>query len=125
MVIHLPDFLGIGHVFGGHVKRARTIMHGKTSLIYHKRSDVFKNISNPFVATRYHSLIVEKQSIRTPLRIIAWTKDQEVMGLRHVHHPTFGVQFHPESILTTSGKKILLNFLRISGVKAKARCDVA
>ncbi len=101
----------IGHVFGGTVSRAKKIMHGKVSDIYHNQKDLFKGIKNPFIATRYHSLLVQQKSFPSMLTITAWTKDKEIMGLRHKTHPTFGVQFHPESILTTSGKQILKNFL--------------
>ncbi len=103
----------IGHVFGGKVSRAKKIMHGKVSEIYHDKKGIFKGITNPFPATRYHSLLVQRHLFPSTLEIIAWTKDKEIMGLRHKHHNTFGVQFHPESILTTSGKKILSNFLQV------------
>jgi anthranilate synthase/aminodeoxychorismate synthase-like glutamine amidotransferase len=103
----------LGHVFGGKVIRAKKIMHGKISQIYHNKKGVFKNIPNPFSATRYHSLLVENRSVPPVLEITAWTKDKEIMGLKHKAHPTFGVQFHPESILTPCGKQILKNFLNI------------
>jgi len=102
----------IGEVFGGRVIGAKNIMHGKTSLIYHDKKGIFKNVKNPFEATRYHSLIVERRSFPDILEIIAETKEKEIMGLRHRKHPTWGVQFHPESILTKEGKKILANFIR-------------
>ncbi len=101
----------IGYVFGGVVSRAKKIMHGKVSEIYHRNKDLFKGIKNPFPATRYHSLLVQRGSFPSALEITAWTQDKEIMGLRHKTHKTFGVQFHPESILTTSGKQILKNFL--------------
>ena len=104
----------IGYVFGGKVSRARKIMHGKVSQIYHDKRGIFKGIDNPFPATRYHSLLVQKKLFPRNLEITAWTKDDEIMGLRHKNHKTFGVQFHPESILTTSGKQILKNFLQIT-----------
>lgn len=104
----------IGHVFGGKVIRASQIMHGKTSQIQHNAKDLFYKIPNPFTATRYHSLLVEKKSFPKDLEITAWTKDQEVMGLRHKNFPVYGVQFHPESILTTHGKDILRNFLKLA-----------
>jgi len=104
----------IGEVFGGDVVQARRLMHGKTSMIYHNKKEIFKNIPNPFEATRYHSLIVKKETLPKSLKIIAWTKDGEIMGLRHVKYPVWGVQFHPESILTLYGKDILRNFLEIS-----------
>ena len=104
----------IGHVFGGRVVRAKKIMHGKVSEIYHNGRGIFKGIDNPFTATRYHSLLVERKTFPSALELTAWTKDQEVMGVRHRKDPTFGVQFHPESILTPAGKRILKNFLAIS-----------
>ena len=104
----------IGDVFGGKVVRAKRIMHGKISEIYHTKDPIFRGISNPFDATRYHSLLVEKKSLPSVLRLTAWTKENEIMGLKHATHPTWGVQFHPESILTVEGKKILKNFLDLS-----------
>lgn len=103
----------IGYVSGGTVARARRLMHGKTSLIYHDGRDIFKGLSNPFEATRYHSLIVKRDGLPKTLKITAWTKEKEIMGLRHRKWPLFGVQFHPESILTKEGKKLLSNFLKI------------
>jgi anthranilate synthase/aminodeoxychorismate synthase-like glutamine amidotransferase len=86
-------------------------MHGKTSLIYHNGKELFKGLPNPFEATRYHSLLVEKKSLPDCLQITAWTKENEIMGLRHKKYPVWGVQFHPESILTRAGKELLGNFL--------------
>jgi anthranilate synthase component 2 len=103
----------IGEVFGGKVIRADKLMHGKTSQIYHNNSPIFKGLSNPFEATRYHSLIVEKKSLPDSLQITAWTKDKEIMGLAHKKFPIWGVQFHPESILTREGKKLLENFINL------------
>ncbi|MCS7061726.1 MAG: aminodeoxychorismate/anthranilate synthase component II [Anaerolineae bacterium] len=100
----------MGHVFGGRVVRAPRLMHGKTSLIYHNNRDLFKELPNPFEATRYHSLIVE-EPLPQVLEVTAFTKEGELMGLRHKSHPTFGVQFHPESVLTKHGKQLLANFL--------------
>ncbi len=100
----------MGYVFGGRVVRAPRLMHGKTSLIHHNGRDLFRGLPNPFEATRYHSLIVE-EPLPPVLEVTAFTKEGEVMGLRHRQHPTFGVQFHPESILTQSGKQIIANFL--------------
>ena len=105
----------IGYVFGGKIIRASRIMHGKTSPIYHHGRDLFQGLPNPFQATRYHSLLVEKKSFPSGLKITAWTKEGEIMGLRHRKHPTWGVQFHPESILTPQGKEILRHFLLFSG----------
>ena len=105
----------LGAAFGGKIIRAKKLMHGKTSPIYHDKSALFKGLPNPFTATRYHSLLVEKKSCPEILKITAWTKEGEIMGLAHKKFPWVqGVQFHPESILTTEGKKILLNFLKIS-----------
>lgn len=101
----------IGQVFGGKVVRAERIMHGKTSEIYHNGKTIFRKIASPFPATRYHSLLVERKSFPSCLEMIAWTREKEIMGLRHRRHPTWGVQFHPESILTQEGKNILRNFL--------------
>ena len=106
----------IGQVFGGKVVRARAIMHGKTSMIHHAGSGVFRDLPNPFSATRYHSLVVEKSSLPDCLEITAWTENadgsiDEIMGLRHKSLPVEGVQFHPESILTQHGHDLLRNFL--------------
>jgi len=101
----------IGQVFGGRVTRNEPA-HGKTSWIRHDNSGVLAGVSDPFEATRYHSLIVERSSVPAELLVTAWTPDGTVMGLRHVKHPTYGVQFHPESVLTKEGKKILGNFVR-------------
>ena len=103
----------IGEVFGGNVVRADKLMHGKTSMIYHDGSRIFKGLSNPFEATRYHSLIVEKRSLPDSLQVTAWTKDNEIMGLMHKKFPIWGVQFHPESILTKEGKQLLKNFINM------------
>ncbi len=102
----------IGYVFGGRIVQAKRLMHGKTSLIYHNQNGIFKKIANPFEATRYHSLIVERKNLPECLEITAWTKEKEIMGLKHKIYPLWGVQFHPESILTKSGKDILANFLK-------------
>ena len=101
----------IGEAFGGKVVRNEP-SHGKTSWIRHDNSGVLAGVNDPFEATRYHSLIVERSSIPDELVVTAWTVDQTVMGLRHARHPTYGVQFHPESVLTKEGKKILSNFIR-------------
>jgi anthranilate synthase/aminodeoxychorismate synthase-like glutamine amidotransferase len=102
----------IGQAFGGKVLGAGRIMHGKTSMITHNNEDVFKDVPNPFQATRYHSLVVERESLPDVLEVTADSEQGELMGLRHREHPTWGVQFHPESILTGEGKKILANFLK-------------
>tara|TARA_X000000950_G_C13847314_1_gene632974 strand:- start:1019 stop:1582 length:564 start_codon:yes stop_codon:yes gene_type:complete len=101
----------IGDVFGGNVVRAERLMHGKTSPIHHDGTSVFKGLSDPFDATRYHSLIVERSSLPDALRITAWTEEGEIMGVEHKELPVHGVQFHPESILTVEGKQLLQNFL--------------
>lgn len=103
----------IGEVFGGRVVGAKNLMHGKTSKIYHDGKGLFKGVKNPFDATRYHSLIVERGSLPRVLRITAETRDKEIMGMVHRDYPIYGVQFHPESILTSEGKKILENFIKL------------
>ena len=103
----------IGAVFGGKIIHAKELMHGKTSMIYHNKKDIFRALPNPFEATRYHSLVVEKKSLPECLEITAWTKDKEIMGLKHKDYSLWGVQFHPESILTKVGKKLLANFLKL------------
>jgi anthranilate synthase/aminodeoxychorismate synthase-like glutamine amidotransferase len=105
----------IGEIYGGKVVRAGRLMHGKTSPIRHDAKGVFRGLPNPFEATRYHSLIVEKSSVPDCLEISADTSEGEIMGLRHREHPVHGVQFHPESILSKEGKDLLANFLRITG----------
>jgi anthranilate synthase/aminodeoxychorismate synthase-like glutamine amidotransferase len=109
----------IGAVFGGKIVSAPRLMHGKTSFIHHDGKDIFQGLSNPFEATRYHSLVVEKKSIPDCLEITAWTDQQEIMGLKHKNYLVIGVQFHPESILTKEGKQLLKNFLNLSqeGIK--------
>lgn len=108
----------LGQVFGGDVIRAREVMHGKTSPIYHNSHGVFKGLNNPFTATRYHSLVVDKNTLPACLEITAWTQKEdgsvdEIMGLRHKMFPIEGVQFHPESILTENGHQLLKNFLEL------------
>jgi len=100
----------IAAVFGGKVVRADRIMHGKTSLVFHDGLTIFRDLANPFEAVRYHSLIVERESLPDCLEISAWTAQGEIMGLRHRQHRIEGVQFHPESILTEAGKNLLQNF---------------
>ena len=107
----------IGQAFGGHIGHARAIMHGKTSMIHHNNSGVFQGLPNPFEATRYHSLVIEQDSLPACLEVTAWTEDvqggiDEIMGVRHKTLAVEGVQFHPESILTASGHDLLRNFLR-------------
>jgi para-aminobenzoate synthetase component II len=104
----------IGYAFGGNVIRAPYLMHGKLSKIYHNSDSIFKDLDIPFNATRYHSLIIEKSTCPDCLQIIAQTDDGLIMGVRHIESPIFGVQFHPESILTESGKLLLSNFIKIA-----------
>lgn len=108
----------IGHVFGGNVIVNYRMMHGKTSAIHHNGRDLFEGMPNPFTATRYHSLVIEKSSMPADLEITAHTDEDEVMGVRHRKHPIFGVQFHPESILTENGRTILRNFLKVPAPSA-------
>jgi anthranilate synthase component 2 len=107
----------IGQVFGGRVVRARQVMHGKTSAVHHRGQGVFAGLSNPFEATRYHSLVVERESLPECLEVTAWTETEdgefdEIMGIRHRQLAVEGVQFHPESILTAHGHDLLRNFLK-------------
>jgi anthranilate synthase/aminodeoxychorismate synthase-like glutamine amidotransferase len=104
----------IGHVFGGEVVRNFRIMHGKTSPIHHDDQGVFRGLSNPFVATRYHSLVIRRESFDNPDFVIsAWTDEGEIMGVRHRRWPLHGVQFHPESFLTDEGPRLLRNFVAL------------
>ncbi|MBI5747100.1 MAG: aminodeoxychorismate/anthranilate synthase component II [Nitrospirae bacterium] len=103
----------IGEAFGGDVVRAGRLMHGKISMIYHDGKTIFKDIPNPFEATRYHSLIIKRETIPSCLIITAETKEGEIMGVRHKDFPIEGMQFHPESILTKAGMDLLRNFLKI------------
>lgn len=102
----------IGQAFGGKIIKAKTLMHGKTSLIHHKNIGVFKDLPNPYTATRYHSLVIERETIPDCLEITAWTDDGEIMGVKHKTLAVEGVQFHPESILTEHGHDLLNNFLK-------------
>ncbi len=102
----------IGHVFGGDVIVNYRMMHGKTSSIYHNSKGLFEGLPSPFTATRYHSLVIRRESIPDCLEITAETEEKEIMGVRHREFPIFGVQFHPESILTEHGRQILKNFLK-------------
>ncbi len=103
----------IGQVYGGDVVRADRLMHGKTSPILHEGHSVFAGMPSPFEATRYHSLIVKRDTLPNELEITAWTEEGEIMGLKHREFPVHGVQFHPESILTQDGKRLLENFLKM------------
>jgi len=102
----------IGQAFGGNIIHAKQLMHGKTSQVTHTNVGVFKGLPNPFTATRYHSLVIERETIPDCLEITAWTEDGEIMGVRHKTLPIEGVQFHPESILTEYGHELLDNFLK-------------
>lgn len=102
----------IAAAFGGRIIKAPVLMHGKTSMIYHEARNIYKNVSNPFEAARYHSLVVEEKSLPSCLKITAKASDGTIMGLRHYEYSLEGIQFHPESILTGEGKKILLNFFK-------------
>ena len=110
----------IGQAFGGKVVRAPRLMHGRTSPILHDGRGVFAGLPSPFLATRYHSLVVERASLPPVLEVSAWTEEGEIMGLRHVERPVEGVQFHPESILTTHGKELLGNWVRRLGPAREA-----
>lgn len=103
----------IGHVFGAKIIKAPLVMHGKTSKIYHNGKNLFKGVDNPFVATRYHSLVIDKKTLPSNLVVNAKTKDGIIMAVKEKNSHLYGVQFHPESILTEAGKKILKNFLKI------------
>ena len=103
----------LGEVYGGKVVRAQRLMHGKTSPILHKGRGIFAGLDNPFEATRYHSLIVDRDTLPECFEVMAWTPENELMGIKHRDHETWGVQFHPESILTTSGLKLIENFLTL------------
>jgi anthranilate synthase component II len=103
----------IGAAFGGDIIRAPRLMHGKTSLVYHDGKTIFSGLPDPFEATRYHSLLIKKETLPACLEITAWTDSDEIMGVRHKEYVLEGVQFHPESILTTVGKDLLRNFLKL------------
>ncbi|NBU58422.1 MAG: aminodeoxychorismate/anthranilate synthase component II [Betaproteobacteria bacterium] len=103
----------IGQAFGGRIVRAKQLMHGKTSLVHHNDTSVFRGLPNPFTATRYHSLVIERESIPDSLEITAWADDGEIMGVRHKTLAVEGVQFHPESILTEHGHAMLGNFVGV------------
>ncbi|MGA9657735.1 MAG: aminodeoxychorismate/anthranilate synthase component II [Asticcacaulis sp.] len=108
----------IGQAYGGDVIRAKSLMHGKTSQIHHNNTGIFKDLPNPFTATRYHSLAVKRETLPDDLEITAWTEDGEIMGLQHKTRPIHGVQFHPESIATVGGHQLLANFLELAGIES-------
>jgi len=103
----------VGEAFGGKIVQAKRLLHGKISMIHHDGKTIFKGLPDPFEATRYHSLIIERASLPECLEISAWTKEDEIMGVRHKEYKVEGIQFHPESILTLEGKKLLKNFLSL------------
>ncbi|HEY2050103.1 MAG TPA: aminodeoxychorismate/anthranilate synthase component II [Caulobacteraceae bacterium] len=111
----------IGQAFGGKVVRARTLMHGKTSPVRHRGAGLFEGLPDGFTATRYHSLAVEPESLPDCFEVTAWTDDGEIMGVAHKNRPIFGVQFHPESIATEGGHRLLGNFLALAGIRAPAQ----
>jgi anthranilate synthase/aminodeoxychorismate synthase-like glutamine amidotransferase len=108
------------HVFGARVVRAERLMHGKTSPVLHSGRSLFRGIPSPFAATRYHSLLVDRESLPPELEVIAWTAEGEVMGIEHRDFPLWGVQFHPESILTAEGKTLLANFLALASERGRS-----
>ena len=113
---HLGVCLGhqcIGHSFGARIVRADRIMHGKTSMIHHDGQRIYQGLSNPFEATRYHSLVVQPATLSDDFAVVAWTDQNEIMGIRHKTYPLEGVQYHPESFLTLEGTRLLKNFLEI------------
>jgi anthranilate synthase component 2 len=103
----------IGAAFGAKIVGAKNIMHGKTSMISHNEKGLYSGLKNPFIAGRYHSLVIKRESLPPELAIEATSEDDEIMGIKHCSHPTYGIQFHPESVLTPSGKRLLRNFLEI------------
>ena len=107
----------IGQAFGGKVIRAKEIMHGKISPIHHDGTGLFEGLTNPFNATRYHSLAIDRETLPDDLHVDAWTEDGEIMGLRHKERPIFGLQFHPESIASENGHALIDRFLKIAGIK--------
>lgn len=109
----------IGHTFGANVVRADRIMHGKTSLIHHDNKGVYRGLPNPFEATRYHSLVIQPGTLPPELEVVAWTDENEIMGVRHKTYPLEGVQYHPESFLTLAGTQLLKNFITQSFEPAK------
>jgi anthranilate synthase/aminodeoxychorismate synthase-like glutamine amidotransferase len=109
----------VGAAFGAEIVRAPKVMHGKTSEIHHDGKEIFEGLPEPFTATRYHSLIVARESLPASLEVTAWTDDGLIMGLRHRERPVWGVQFHPESIMTKQGHDLLRNFLRLAEPAAK------
>jgi anthranilate synthase component 2 len=114
---------GVGQAYGGRIVHAKQIMHGKTSMIHHTGEGVFVGLPNPFEATRYHSLVIERESLPACLELTAWTDDGEIMGVRHKEFSVEGVQFHPESILTEHGHQLLANFLKQTTQRRDAKAQ--
>lgn len=104
----------IGYAFGASIVRAKNLMHGKTSQISHTGEGIFEGLKNPFTAVRYHSLVIDRSTLPDCLKVTAWSDDGEIMGVQHRDYPLFGVQFHPESILSEEGMRLLENFLKIA-----------
>ncbi|MCS7196426.1 MAG: aminodeoxychorismate/anthranilate synthase component II [Aquificaceae bacterium] len=104
----------IGYAFGASIVRAKNLMHGKTSTITHTGEGIFEGLKNPFTAVRYHSLVIDRATLPPFLKVTAWSEDEEIMGIQHMDYPLFGVQFHPESILSEEGMSLLQNFLKIA-----------
>lgn len=113
----------IGEAFGAQIGQAKKIMHGKTSLITHHEKSLYSGLKNPFIAGRYHSLIIRRASLPPELLVEATSEDDEIMGIKHKDHPTYGIQFHPESVLTPSGKRLLRNFLDLSAGRQDLRAE--
>ncbi len=111
----------IAEVFGGKIVRAKHLMHGKCDEIYHDGTGIYVGVSSPFTATRYHSLIVSRSGLPKCFKITGWTVKNEIMGISHIEYPLHGVQFHPESVMTVEGKKILFNFLKTTGEEKPRR----
>jgi len=107
----------IGFAFGGKIVKARSIMHGKTSPIFNDRKTIFQGLTSPLTAIRYHSLVIQRETLPDCLEVSAYTEDGEIMGVRHKRYPIEGIQFHPESILTSCGKRLLGNFIKIKNIK--------
>ncbi|MCS6876626.1 MAG: aminodeoxychorismate/anthranilate synthase component II [Aquificaceae bacterium] len=110
----------IGYAFGASIVRAKNLMHGKTSQISHTGEGIFEGLKNPFTAVRYHSLVIDRSTLPDCLKVTAWSDDGEIMGIQHRDYPLFGVQFHPESILSEEGMRLLENFLKIAKGKVLA-----
>lgn len=115
----------IGEAFGGRIVRAQTLMHGKTSPVFHHGGGMFRNLPDPVVCTRYHSLVIERACLPDCLEISAWTEDGEIMGVRHKEYAVEGVQFHPEALLTEHGHDMLRNFLEANGIACSAAVQAA